>query len=93
MRRRNFLLGSVAVVPAAVGFYFWPNARPVAAAVPKMTDAEYAAILATVRPAKGEDLFAEIPWETNLWDARRKAAKDGKPVLLWEMDGHPLGCG
>ena len=21
------------------------------------------------------------------------AAKEGKPILLWEMDGHPLGCG
>ena len=26
-------------------------------------------------------------------DAITKAAKEGKPILLWEMDGHPLGCG
>ncbi len=24
--------------------------------------------------------------------ARKVAAKEGKPILLWEMDGHPLGC-
>ena len=23
---------------------------------------------------------------------RQLAARQGKPILLWEMDGHPLGC-
>ena len=47
---------------------------------------------ATIRPAKGEDAWASIPWMTDLWQARKLAAKQGKPILLWEMDGHPLGC-
>ncbi len=63
------------------------------AAPPAVTDAEYVALLKAVRPAAGEDQFASIPWETSLWDARVKAAAEGKPILLWEMDGHPLGCG
>ncbi len=46
-----------------------------------------------IRPLPGEDPFETIPWETNLWEARVKAAAAGKPILLWEMDGHPLGCG
>jgi hypothetical protein len=29
----------------------------------------------------------------DLWDARRKAAREGKPIMLWEMDGNPMGCG
>ena len=33
-----------------------------------------------------------IPWRTDLWEARREAAAEGKPIFLWEMDGHPLGC-
>ena len=37
--------------------------------------------------------FAQVPWLTSLWEAREKAAAEGKPILLWEMDGHPLGCG
>lgn len=45
-----------------------------------------------VKPAAGEDRWAAIPWGTNLWEARVKAAREGKPILLWEMDGHPLGC-
>lgn len=64
-----------------------------AAPPPAPSDAEFAALLNTIRPAPGEDVFATIPWQTSLWAAREKAAKEGKPILLWEMDGHPLGCG
>lgn len=92
MRRRSLLLGSLVALPAfAAGYRFWPRS-PLAIA-PQLTDEEFEAVRAAVKPAPGEDLFAEIPWETSLWEARRKAAKDGKPILLWEMDGHPLGCG
>ena len=43
-------------------------------------------------PAHAESIWATIPWMTDLWQARVKAAAEGKPILLWEMDGHPLGC-
>jgi hypothetical protein len=36
--------------------------------------------------------WAEIPWQTDLMEARRKAAAEKKPILMWIMDGHPLGC-
>jgi hypothetical protein len=68
-------------------------APPPAAAPPSLSAADAAKVLAAVRPGPGEDAFAEIPWRTSLWDARQVAAKEGKPILLWEMDGHPLGCG
>jgi hypothetical protein len=45
-----------------------------------------------IRPSASEDRWASIPWRISLWEARKEAAKDGKPILLWEMDGHPLGC-
>jgi hypothetical protein len=47
---------------------------------------------ALIKPAAGEDKWAQIPWSVNLWEARQRAAAEGKPILLWEMDGHPLGC-
>lgn len=62
-------------------------------AKPALTEAEYTSALTAIRPARGEDRYAQIPWLTSLWDARQKAAEQGKPILLWEMDGHPLGCG
>jgi hypothetical protein len=83
---RRLLLPALLVAVAAIG----PASRLTAA---PPSDAELAALLKTIRPAAGEDEFATIPWQTSLWAAREKAAKEGKPILLWEMDGHPLGCG
>jgi hypothetical protein len=45
-----------------------------------------------IAPSEDEQDWLSIPWETDLVVARAKAARDGKPVFLWEMDGHPLGC-
>jgi hypothetical protein len=53
---------------------------------------QFAALHALVKPAAGEDRWTRIPWRTSLWQARQEAAQAGKPILLWEMDGHPLGC-
>ena len=47
---------------------------------------------ALIKDNAGKEKWAQIPWQTNLWEARRLAAAEGKPILLWEMDGHPLGC-
>ena len=47
---------------------------------------------ALIKPQANEEKFMQIPWMTSLWDARQKAAAEGKPILLWEMDGHPLSC-
>lgn len=47
---------------------------------------------AIIKPQADEEAWAKIPWMTSLWEARKKAAAAGKPILLWEMDGHPLGC-
>jgi hypothetical protein len=53
---------------------------------------QFGKLHALIKPAAGEDKWAEIPWLTDLWEARKRAAGEGKPILLWEMDGHPLGC-
>ena len=45
-----------------------------------------------IKPGPAEDKWAQIPWMTDLWEARRRAAALGKPILAWEMDGHPLAC-
>lgn len=33
-----------------------------------------------------------IPWETDLWEARLKAAAVNRPMFIWAMNGNPLGC-
>jgi hypothetical protein len=67
--------------------------QPPSVAAPPLSPADAAKLRAAIKPRDGEDPFDTIPWETSLWDARVKAAAAGKPIILWEMDGHPLGCG
>ena len=33
-----------------------------------------------------------IPWRLALLNAQRQAATEKKPLFIWAMDGHPLGC-
>jgi hypothetical protein len=35
--------------------------------------------------------WAAVPWKGNLLEARAAAAREGKPVFIWAMDGKPLG--
>jgi len=49
-------------------------------------------IIKEILPKVEEKSWEKIPWRIDLWEARREAAEQGKPIYLWEMDGHPLGC-
>lgn len=46
-----------------------------------------------VRPAEQEAPWSDIAWMTSLWQARERAAKEGKPLLIWAAGGggHPMG--
>ena len=91
---RTLLLSGLSIV-AIGGLTVWRNLTPVSTTpVPEQMTAErMAALQKVIRPCEGEDAFDNIAWLTTIHDARVKAAKEGKPILLWEMDGHPLGCG
>lgn len=54
--------------------------------------ATYEQLFALIKPQPQESKWTRIPWLSSLWEARRRAAAEGKPILLWEMDGNPLGC-
>ena len=59
----------------------------------KLSDKNLAALHELIQPKPEEMIWKDsIPWRTDLWEARREAAAAGKPIYLWEMDGHPLGC-
>jgi DnaJ-domain-containing protein 1 len=46
----------------------------------------------SVLPTAEEERWQQIPWRTNLMRARAEAQQSGKPLFLWIMNGHPLGC-
>jgi hypothetical protein len=72
--------------PVWLGFIFsLPAAEPI-------KPEQFGKLHALIKPRNDEEKWLQVPWLTSLWDARQKAAREGKPILIWEMDGHPLGC-
>lgn len=55
------------------------------------TDAEFRGLHAKLVPRAGEK-WLTIPWKIDLLEARDLAIAQGKPVFMWSMNGHPLGC-
>jgi hypothetical protein len=70
----------------------WLALQATAPAAEPIRPDQFDKLRALIKPDAGEDRWAQIPWLTDLWQARKLAAQQGKPILLWEMDGHPLGC-
>ncbi|MEM7202261.1 MAG: hypothetical protein AAF628_18470 [Planctomycetota bacterium] len=87
------LLATVTATPAAAQATAPPSTVPQAPAVPSdLTDANWAAWAAHVRGDEGERAWARLPWEPSFHEGLQAAAAQGKPLLLWTMNGHPLGC-
>jgi len=36
--------------------------------------------------------WRSVPWKVSLIEAQNLAARERKPIFIWAMDGHPLGC-
>ena len=45
-----------------------------------------------IRPDAEELGFMELDWIQDMATGLRTASREGKPLLLWLMNGHPLGC-
>ena len=57
----------------------------------ELTPAEFRRLHEQLQPAADEP-WRTIPWKIALLDAQRTAAREKKPIFIWAMDGHPLGC-
>ncbi|MEM7010920.1 MAG: hypothetical protein AAF585_05490 [Verrucomicrobiota bacterium] len=53
--------------------------------------AEFEKLHAELQPDATET-WRQIPWKISVLEAQRSAAAEGKPIFIWAMDGHPLGC-
>ncbi|MBM4069218.1 MAG: hypothetical protein FJ271_09775 [Planctomycetes bacterium] len=56
-------------------------------------DDDFAALQRMILPGKGDSRWLGVAWQpaSNIWAARQKAAREGKPIFLWYMAGEPLG--
>ena len=58
----------------------------------ELTEANFDAWRDYIRADASELAWTRIPWAASLRDGIIKADASAKPVLLWVMNGHPLGC-
>ena len=67
-----------------------PRNRPLASAV-GLTEKEFLKLHRELQ-SNPQATWRTIPWKTSVLDAQAAAAREGKPIFIWAMDGHPLGC-
>ena len=60
--------------------------------LPELTDANFESWKVYFLPKAEEAEFCEVPWRASFWQGVLDANKADKPILLWAMNGHPLGC-
>jgi hypothetical protein len=88
---------TVCLLLTAVAVYQAPAMGPPDRATPQssrdsaagLSADQFDKLRALIKPKPGG--FDDIAWMTDLWEARKKAAAEGKPLLVWVGDGHPLG--
>ena len=52
---------------------------------------DFDAVAKRVLPETSEQVWQALEWQPTLWDGVIAAHTAKKPVLLWTMNGHPLG--
>ena len=67
------------------------TAMPRIASANVLTEARFEELHQQLRPSP-EEPWLTIPWKLSVLDAQRIAAEQNKPIFIWAMDGHPLGC-
>lgn len=58
---------------------------------PPLTGADVARLHRELLPTRAEP-WETIGWRVDLLAARDEAIRSRRPLFLWAMNGHPLGC-
>lgn len=59
----------------------------------ELTDAEFAKLHTLIKPQAGESRWMEIDWYPSVWEARKTAAAEGKPLFLMAGSGGAPAAG
>ena len=68
------------------------NAYGQSEAKQKLNNENYQAWQKHIVPTEQELAWTKIAWLPDLKSGIEAASKNGKPILLWTMNGHPFGC-
>jgi hypothetical protein len=81
----------LACLRAAVALMAVVMARPAPALSGELTEARAGELHELLTPDP-DAVWRTIPWMTSVLEAQREALEKGRPIFIWAMDGHPLGC-
>jgi hypothetical protein len=56
-----------------------------------LSDKTYECWRTFILPKPFEVTWQSLPWHSKIADAIAEAQREDKPVLIWVMNGHPLG--
>lgn len=94
LSRRGIMSAALAAVAAA----WWGGGAQRASAgerpatAPAGTDGSFEQVHALIKPHQGESRWMQVPWLTSVWEARKLAAAEGKPIFIWAgSGGGPVG--
>ena len=62
------------------------------AAQQSLNAATYESWVDFLAPDEAESGWCSVPWRESFRAGVRDSQIDGKPSLLWAMNGHPMGC-
>ena len=57
----------------------------------EITEAEFHQLHSQLQPSANEP-WRTIGWKISVLEAQKLAGIEEKPIFIWAMDGHPLGC-
>ena len=69
-----------------------PGPKAAQGQVPVLDDQSFERWRDYVRPHAKDECYLEIPWRESFFIAINEARQTDRPILLWAMNGHPLGC-
>jgi hypothetical protein len=91
MSLSNFILGirlllGVGLLVVAAG----AHGQAVESGKPLPTSPELAKLAAVIKPSAAANKWQQIPWLTDVNDARKLAKEEKRPLFLWTVFGEPL---
>jgi len=69
----------------------WVATTSLPACATELSEQRCRELMDELQPGK-DALWRTIPWKLSVVDARETAWEENKPIFIWAMDGHPLGC-
>ena len=60
-------------------------------AAQEVTPTNFNKLVKLIKPTPQESYWSKIPWLRDMNVARKRAAAQGKPLVVWSMSGEALG--